>query len=157
MTPDRVGHFLDSTLSHSSLPAVKRGTRFAGAGTVSGVFDWRPFLGGLWASVKRPKRRISIRSPRSSVSLIPSRIALTEGSASLPVSRGKCVASRAMSSERVTPTFYPVRWQVRAKCHHSLNRQLPKRMPCDELNATDSVLPRPNLRLILQLGTSQNP
>ncbi len=42
---DLASHVLDSTLSRSPLPAVKRGTLFAGTGTVSPVFGLRPVRG----------------------------------------------------------------------------------------------------------------
>jgi transposase-like protein len=45
------------------------------------------------------------------------------------------------------------------RLHHLANGVSDRavRTLCDELNATETVFPRSNLRLILQLGTSQNP
>ena len=45
------------------------------------------------------------------------------------------------------------------RLHHMAHRVSDRavRKLCDELNSTDTLFPRSNLRLILQLGTSQNP
>jgi hypothetical protein len=45
------------------------------------------------------------------------------------------------------------------RLHHQTNVVSDRavRTLCDELNATETVFPRTNLRLILQLGPSQNP
>jgi len=45
------------------------------------------------------------------------------------------------------------------RLHHMANGASDRavRKLCDELNSTDTLFPRANLRLILQLGTSQNP
>jgi len=48
------------------------------------------------------------------------------------------------------PNIYP---------HHMANRCSDEaiRKLCDELNATETQFPRTNLRLVLELGSTQNP
>ena len=116
-TPVQAGFFpgqrmlslpLAVTLSRNSLPALKRGTLFAGTRTIAPVLGLRPSRGGLWFRLKLPKPRISIRSPLASALLSASSVALTASAMSFAESSGCCAAIRTIRSARFMATFYAV-------------------------------------------------
>src|SRR5918992_346280 len=74
---------LPSTLSLSSLPTLKNGTRLAATDTRAPLFGLRPCRARRCFTTKLPKPRISIRSPCASASTIESKIALMITSESL--------------------------------------------------------------------------
>ena len=96
------------TLSRNSLPALKRGTLFAGTRTIAPVLGLRPSRGGLWFRLKLPKPRISIRSPLASALLSASSVALTASAMSFAESSGCCAAIRTIRSARFMAAFYAV-------------------------------------------------
>src|ERR1019366_3268891 len=89
---------LSLTISFSSLPTLKNGNRFAGTSTGWPVRGLRPEYGLYGRTVKLPKPRISMPSPRRSASVIASNTQLTTSSA-LALVRSDCrAASASMSS-----------------------------------------------------------
>src|SRR6266436_2141820 len=90
---DRKGHeavqhagYCSSTISRSSLPGLKNGTRFAGICTVSPVLGLRPSRGLRLRIRKLPKPRNSTLSPSLSASVIQVSIMLTTASVCFLVS-----------------------------------------------------------------------
>src|SRR5205085_10162682 len=69
------------TISRSSLPALKNGTRFAGTATVVPVLGLRPSFILRFRRRKLPKPLISILSPRARAVRMPLKIVLTTTSA----------------------------------------------------------------------------
>jgi len=64
--------YYELILSWSCFPTLKWGTCFAGIWTGSHVLGFLPVLASCCLTLKMPNTRISTRSPRASVSIIPS-------------------------------------------------------------------------------------
>src|SRR5208282_835433 len=118
------------TISLSSLPTLKNGRRFAGTSTGCPVRGFRPEYGLYGRTVKLPKPRISIPSPRSSASVIASNTQFTTSSARALVS-SLLLAIASMSSLLVMGNPPSLREGKKTKAQPSslpppqMGRQLP--------------------------------